>query len=755
MSLYSFQLPSGLLSNLSLRKVIIPQSHSLYRQSQSTSKELDIVQQQQPQPSSTSLTVPGSTPANGGAFTCTLTGATFNDLQQLREHYKTDWYKYNVKLRLQGKPTGVTEDEFNQLVEEPDPHHPIPSSGLSSISGSDSASSASDSDGASTSSSTNAVSRLLQKQRTTTRPVDPNSAIDELDSATLSGPRSALIWFEANEFSPGTQYGLYRAILPEAGTGKKREEGEEVLEELRKLQVPLGIKPGGDADRPRQWTLLMFGGGHFAGMVVSLVPRMVSKGKGKEKDREVVVLQKKTFHRYTTRRKQGGAQSANDNAKGKASSAGAQIRRHNETALRDEVQELLVSWTKEINDSELVFLRCSKTNYKTFFGYEKAPLDKSKLFPPLPPSFSPDFFTVRAEDPRIRGFSFPTARPTLNELIRAFTELTRVKTSHLTPEALLKLDASYLASITPLPAPTPTVPKPSLAAKPLVPKLSKTEELERDRWTRLVEMVKKGKTEAVANFLDKYGPELEASQERGVAWGALPGWMEESKTCPTLLHVASKEDQAEMVRWLLVEKRADPTLEASVIPVRSTPTEDPLSTSASNLAITASETPTTTSTQPTRSQTPYELAPSRATRNVFRLLVTSNPDWWDWTGTGPTGARIPSGLNAEQEELRDAKTRDRRGKLRHKLKEREKERDEKEQAEKMERERVEKELREKEEEELRRKGGNRVEKSGPQRLGGGPPRKVERALEGNLTDEQRMRVMREQRARAAEARFGK
>ena len=35
------------------------------------------------------------------------------------------------------------------------------------------------------------------------------------------------------------------------------------------------------------------------------------------------------------RRKQGGSQGANDNANGKAKSAGAQIRRHNEAALTD------------------------------------------------------------------------------------------------------------------------------------------------------------------------------------------------------------------------------------------------------------------------------------------------------------------------------------------------------------------------------------------------------------------------------------
>jgi len=36
------------------------------------------------------------------------------------------------------------------------------------------------------------------------------------------------------------------------------------------------------------------------------------------------------FIRYTTRRKQGGSQASNDNAKGKAKSAGANLRRYNE-----------------------------------------------------------------------------------------------------------------------------------------------------------------------------------------------------------------------------------------------------------------------------------------------------------------------------------------------------------------------------------------------------------------------------------------
>lgn len=110
-NLYSFQLPPALLSNLSVRKVVIPESHSLYRPTPALLAPEDQLALTQRTPSDS------LSPTPTGAFACTLTGASFDDLAGLREHYKTDWYKYNVKLRLQGKPTGVTEDEFNALVD--------------------------------------------------------------------------------------------------------------------------------------------------------------------------------------------------------------------------------------------------------------------------------------------------------------------------------------------------------------------------------------------------------------------------------------------------------------------------------------------------------------------------------------------------------------------------------------------------------------------------------------------------------------
>lgn len=84
--------------------------------------------------------------------------------------------------------------------------------------------------------------------------------------------------------------------------------------------------------------LFMVGGGHFAGAIVSH-QRLNVKGNAHKKDETLIeqavnFLEHKTFHRYTTRRKQGGSQSAMDNAKGKANSAGSALRRYNESALK-------------------------------------------------------------------------------------------------------------------------------------------------------------------------------------------------------------------------------------------------------------------------------------------------------------------------------------------------------------------------------------------------------------------------------------
>jgi hypothetical protein len=68
----------------------------------------------------------------------------------------------------------------------------------------------------------------------------------------------------------------------------------------------------------------------------------------------------------------------NDNAKGPAKSAGAQLRRYGEQALREDIQGILAEWSEEVGKSELIFFRASVSNRKMFWDWENAPIKKGK-----------------------------------------------------------------------------------------------------------------------------------------------------------------------------------------------------------------------------------------------------------------------------------------------------------------------------------------------------------------------------------------
>jgi len=114
--LYAFAVPPALLSDFQPRELHIPESHPLHP----SQLELKSATPAVPQLPAHLVIEDGRAPGTAGArdgFYCALTNATFADLAGLREHYKTDWYKFNVKLRIQGKPTGVSEEQFTQMVD--------------------------------------------------------------------------------------------------------------------------------------------------------------------------------------------------------------------------------------------------------------------------------------------------------------------------------------------------------------------------------------------------------------------------------------------------------------------------------------------------------------------------------------------------------------------------------------------------------------------------------------------------------------
>ncbi|SPN99804.1 related to Found in Mitochondrial Proteome [Cephalotrichum gorgonifer] len=449
-----------------------------------------------------------STETQVGSKACSLCSLAFVTIEDQRGHIRSDLHNYNLKQKLRGnKP--VSENDFEKLIADLD----------ESLSGSDSSGSDEDSD-ADTKDST--LSALLKKQATLAEARRSNED-DDLDqgAAGRKGPgASPLLWFSSPLLPANNYFGLYKALFT-----KEELKGDDaaVAEALRKKQLePLSIpKPAKDGTLPEvaykgpHIFLCMIGGGHFAAMVVSLAPR-----KGTHTvpmNREATVLAHKTFHRYTTRRKQGGAQSASDSAKGAAHSVGSSLRRANETALVEEVRALLHDWKALLDSSDLLFVRASgTTNKRTLFGpYEGQ--------------------VLRSSDPRMRTFPFNTKRATQKELMRSFIELTRLKVREVVP-----------AEAKPQAAPAPTkAPAPKQPAKPA---LSEEEETALLHTSQIQAMIRRSRLPALLTYLK--------TNELGADFRFYPP--EQNHHAPSPLHLAASQNAAVLVAGLLGKAGADP-----------------------------------------------------------------------------------------------------------------------------------------------------------------------------------------------------
>jgi hypothetical protein len=588
-----------------------------------------------------------------GSQACSLCGMSFVTVQEQRDHLKTDLHYYNLKQKLNGlRP--VSEAEFEKLVNENDV----------SISGSDT-SDTEEEDESSRRETT--LSALLKKQASLADKRSANGGDnDEEPKAKRRGTgKPPLLWFSSPELPENTYFGIYRAMFTSAELDKE----DAIIEAIKQRQLPPISMPKAAKDgntvppayNGRHIFLCMIGGGHFAAMVVCLAPKQSKHGSVGPLNREAVVLAHKTFHRYTTRRKQGGSQSANDNAKGAAHSAGSSLRRYNEQALVEDVRELLRDWKALIDTSDLLFIRATgSTNRRTLFG----PYDDQVL---------------RPNDPRIRGFPFSTRRATQNELMRSFIELTRLKVKEIQPEAA--------------PAPTDEAgksPKPKADSKPAPPKLTEEEETALFHTTQIQAMIRRSKLPALLSYLN--------TNRLSADFLFQPADSQQNHHAPTALHLAASQNSAPLVTGLLTRARADPTILNR------------------------------------EGKTAFDLAGDRATRDAFRVARAELGEGvWDWDA-----ARVPAPLKREEAEQRAERER--------KALEREEE------------------LRRKAEEERLRIEGPRVDdsnssgrkKKGGNLLSGGTPKTAEerRAEEARgLTPEQRMRLERERRARAAEERI--
>lgn len=447
-----------------------------------------------------------TTPAK--ATSCNLCSLSFATVAEQRSHVRSDLHGYNLKQKIKGaKP--VEEAEFEKLIGDLD----------ESISGSESDESDEDEEGDATKPKDSTLSALLKKQAKISNP-----EYDEFASRkNQRGPgKPPLLWFSSSTLPKNMSLGVYRAIF----TTEEQEEESHLVDTLRKKQLtriqPPKIKADGGvplpgADVGPHYFLCMIGGGHFAAMIVALAPKMGKKHTGLD-ERSATVIAHKTFHRYTTRRKQGGSQSANDNAKGNAHSAGSSIRRYNEAALVNEVRELLQNWKSLIDTSELIFVRATgSTNRRTLFGpYEGQ--------------------VLRNNDPRNRGFPFSTRRATQKELMRAFVELTRVKQSTVDEAALAALNAPPTTSTTPAP----------VKAKPAKP--TKEEEEATLHTSQIVPLIKRSKVPALLNYLK--------TNNISSTFTFLPA----NHHTPTPLHLAASLNSAPIALALLTKGSADPTI---------------------------------------------------------------------------------------------------------------------------------------------------------------------------------------------------
>ena len=484
-----YDLPPELLATLSAKKTDEPVAQET---SESTPQDPEIAAQESTVASSTS---------------CSLCNVTYQNVQEHRSHVRSDHHRYNVKAQLRGNAT-LDEVQFTKAVGELD----------ESISGSESSES-DEEEGEGNADTT--LTALLKRQ------AKLSETNEEAATTVKKGHgKQPLFWLSSSGLPPNKSLGVYRAIF----SNIEQDEPDHLVDTLRKKQLaPVKARTSNNTqaqDEPSTSSphifMCMIGGGHFAAMLVSLAPEIHRKQGGVE-DRQARVIAHKTFHRYTTRRKQGGSQSASDASRGAAHSAGSSLRRHNEAVLEKDIRDLLADWRQMIDTAELLFVRASgKTNRRILF--EKY-----------------DGSVLRANDPRLRGFPFNTRRATQGELMRSFKELTRVKVSEIDEAALAAAEIKVKEE------PKPSTPRP----QPQKPKLSKEEEEALLHTSQLQALIRRSKVPALMSYI--------TNNSIPSSFVFQPSDSPQNFRCPTPLHLAANLNAPAVVTALLTRAESDPT----------------------------------------------------------------------------------------------------------------------------------------------------------------------------------------------------
>jgi len=157
------------------------------------------------------------------------------------------------------------------------------------------------------------------------------------------------------------------------------------------------------------------------------------------------LLRHRALTRYTTRRGQGGAQSALDGGGKKVSSVGSMLRRQGERALADDVRALMAEWRADLGACAVVGVACAKALRPLLFGGAagEAPLD--------------------AADARVQKLPFALARPTLKHATAAYERLATIFLHAPPPAAPPPPPPAIAAPVAPVAAPPPAAPEPAPA----------------------------------------------------------------------------------------------------------------------------------------------------------------------------------------------------------------------------------------------------------------------------------------------------
>lgn len=414
--------------------------------------------------------------------------------------------------------------------------------------------------------------------------------------------------------------------------------------------------------------LFMLSSGHFAGAIVSHLPHPTKGNKGTAAElqmQSVRLLTHKTFHRYTTRRKQGGSQSAMDDSKGKANSAGSTLRRYNEQALGKDIEYLLDEWKPLLDQCSSIFIRGSGKGGKNARG--TGLIVRNAKDPKA---------IIKTGDKRIKYLPFATKRPTTNELKRAWLELSYLKIVEL--PAIEKGEIEKRRKKNELLNQSKANPSKGLNVD------SNTVDIKTSN--EIISLLKKSKAPALISYMrkNKISADYKFHPE------------EHYRFTPTPLHYAAKHGLSFMAQTLIVQLHADPTILNEF------------------------------------GKTAYDICQDDATKFSFRLarnIIGEDNEIWK-------NSNVEKGMSAEDIE-----------KAKEVIKSK------KEQTEKNETENL-KQQHDLVVEEFRNEQKSK-KKTGTLLGGPGIVRVTEEQKLSGLSDAQRMKILREQRFRAIEARLNK